>query len=236
MDAGKDDNATGGDSGLQSQDRRIQNDVFWPKDLLPAIVPAARVFTFGFDADVLGFFSSASQNTIHQHAQTLLSDLADTRDELEESTVPLIFVVHSLGGIIVKDALNLSSTTVGTRLREIAPATYGICFLGTPHRGSETASLGKIAYSITIVATQRPNLQLLRSLRRNSEILSRIGDDFTQTLLKYPIKIHSFREELETRKLGIFNAMVDSFPVLSKASCSDNVGCRYRFCQNWTRE
>jgi hypothetical protein len=46
------------------------------------VIPDASVFTWGYDADVDGFLASASQNTIHQHATNLLSDLADFRDPL----------------------------------------------------------------------------------------------------------------------------------------------------------
>ncbi|KAL2049194.1 hypothetical protein ABVK25_010544 [Lepraria finkii] len=58
--------------------------VFWPQKLLPAVIPDAKIFTFGYDADVDGFFTSASKNTIHQHAQNLLSDLADLRPSPED--------------------------------------------------------------------------------------------------------------------------------------------------------
>lgn len=181
--------------------------ICWPETLLPSVIPDARILTFGFDADVDGFLSSASQNTIHQHAQNLLSDLADLRDTPKDQAIPIIFVVHSLGGIVVKDALNQSSSTVGTRLKEICPAVIGICFLGTPHRGSKTASMGKMAYNATVIVSKRPNLGLLQALERNSEILDRVGDTFSQTLMKHDIAIYSFREEKETRKL-IFSTMV----------------------------
>lgn len=186
----------------------LTDGVFWPQTLLPDIIPDAKIFTFGYDADVGGFLSSASQNTIYQHAQNLLSDLADLRENPAEQEIPLVFVVHSLGGIIVKEALNQSEATVGTRLKTIAPATYGICFLGTPHRGSKTASLGKIAWNLTVIATNRPNVKLLQGLEKNSETLDRIGGNFSQILLKHDIAIYSFREEQETRKLAVFNTMV----------------------------
>ena len=97
---------------------------------------------------------------------------------------------------------------MGTRLKEIAPLVFGICFLGTPHRGSSSASVGKMAYNITEIVTKRPNLRLLQGLERNSETLDRIGTAFTQTLLKHDIAIYSFREEHETRKYLIFNTIV----------------------------
>lgn len=182
--------------------------VFWPQTLLPSVIPNARIFTWGYDADVDGWLSSASQNNIHQHASNLLVDLLNLHSNANDHPVPLIFVVHSLGGIIVKDALNQSATNGGTRRKPIAPATFGIIFLGTPHRGSKSASLGKIAYRITKVATRSPNLQLLKGLEKNSEILDRIGDSFIQTIDRHSIHLCTFREERETRKYLFLSVMV----------------------------
>lgn len=172
------------------------------------MIPDAGIFTWGYDADVNRFLSSAGQNSIHQHAGNLLSDLADTRVSPQDQAIPIIFVVHSLGGIIVKDALNQSSSTEGTRLKSIAPATFGVLFLGTPNRGSTSASLGKIAYRATLVATMRPNLKLLKGLEKKSETLDTVGDRFSQTLLRHDIRLYSFREEQFTRKFVFFKIMV----------------------------
>ncbi|KAL8678394.1 MAG: hypothetical protein Q9186_005236 [Xanthomendoza sp. 1 TL-2023] len=150
---------------------------FWPRDLLPNVIHDVRILTWGYDANIDGF-GSASQSTIHQHAGSLLSDIADQREISDHYIKPLLFVVHSLGGIIVKAALNRSSATQGTWLKDIAPATFGVCFLGTPHRGSKSASLGKIAYEIANIATRRPNIRLLQGLERNSETLEQVGDTF----------------------------------------------------------
>ena len=189
-------------------DGKSSNTIFWPRVLLPSVLPDTRIFTWGYDADIHHFGSSASQNTIHQHALNLLSDIADLQESCSDTSTPIIFVVHSLGGLIVKDALNQSSQTEGTRLKEIVPIVCGVCFLGTPHRGSKLASIGKVAYQVTTAATRRPNLKLLQALERNSETLDRIGDSFRQTILKRNIHLYSFREEKETRKYMVFSTIV----------------------------
>ncbi|KAI9685622.1 MAG: hypothetical protein M1822_004480 [Bathelium mastoideum] len=194
--------------------KSLKNDekrVFWPRDLLRPVLGNVKIFTWGYDADVDGFFSTSSQNTISQHANGLLGDVADELQRLSPgASPPIIFVVHSLGGIIVKDAIIQSKGTEGTRLKIVAPAVYGIIFLGTPHRGSKSASIGRIAFSIKQLASKRPNLMLLQSLERNSETLDRIGSSFSQVLLKQPLQIYSFREEKETRKLIFSTIIVDA--------------------------
>ena len=51
----------------------------WPRDLLREDVSNARIITYGYDANVMNFFSSTSQSSIHQHAINLLEDLQRKR-------------------------------------------------------------------------------------------------------------------------------------------------------------
>ena len=44
------------------------------------MIPNIKIFSYGYDANVDNVLSSAGQNTIHQNAQNLLSDLADLRN------------------------------------------------------------------------------------------------------------------------------------------------------------
>ena len=57
--------------------------IFWPKDLLPKVIPDARVFTYGYDVNINHLFSSASQATVFQHAASFLNDLANERISAE---------------------------------------------------------------------------------------------------------------------------------------------------------
>jgi hypothetical protein len=108
--------------------------IFWPSDLLSVALADARIFTWGYDADVAKIFSFASQSSVSQHAKQLLADLVAVSVTAAQKQRPIVFVVHSLGGL-VKDVLAFSRMTK-TYLQEIWPAVIGICFLGTPHRAS----------------------------------------------------------------------------------------------------
>lgn len=76
----------------------MNTEVFWPKDLLPQDCPNARILTFGYAALVQG----ETPPLIKDLGQTLLNTLAINRRNKKATTRPLIFMAHSLGGIVVK--------------------------------------------------------------------------------------------------------------------------------------
>ncbi|KAK7943808.1 uncharacterized protein PG986_012921, partial [Apiospora aurea] len=172
--------------------------VFWPRDLLPRRVDNARIISFGFDADVEMFMGAASLNTIHQHSRNLLNTMCDQLG----SQLPIVFVAHSLGGVIVKDALNQSAgaTTDNTR-QQLLERTRGVIFLGTPHRGSSSASYGRTAFRLSqLFAFQSANIKLITALEQNSETLDRISTEFNESLAKNErIRLWSYSEERQVR-------------------------------------
>ncbi|KAJ6103800.1 Cytochrome P450 [Penicillium sp. IBT 16267x] len=91
---------------------------------------------------------------------------------------PIIFICHSLGGIIVKRALTLSegrTSAKNARLHSIYICTFGILFFGTPHSGSEKArqanTLMKFASFIVPRKVARFETNLLTRLEDDSETL-----------------------------------------------------------------
>ena len=78
----------------------IPTPVFWPADLLPKQCPNARILVYGYDSMVTKYMTGATnKNSIVSHGKDLLHALSRER-ELDRR---LIFVAHSLGGIIVKE-------------------------------------------------------------------------------------------------------------------------------------
>lgn len=49
---------------------------FWPQTLLPQDLPNARIFTFGYDADIIGTLEAAGSSTLRDHGKSLANDLA----------------------------------------------------------------------------------------------------------------------------------------------------------------
>ena len=90
-------------TGIEEDASGGQKLVFWPEKLLPRDIPNARIFTYGYNAGILGgLLKGPDMNNVSQHANDLMISL---KSELRNKK-PIIFVAHSLGGIIVKDVPN----------------------------------------------------------------------------------------------------------------------------------
>jgi len=81
-------------------------------------------------------------------------------------TPPIIFVAHSLGGLVVKQALVTAKNN--DDYKKIREATVGLVFFAVPHRGGHGASLGTIAKNIVVSLTGEGQNNLVESLKQNS--------------------------------------------------------------------
>ena len=82
-------------------------------------------------------------------------------------------------------------------------STYGVVFLGTPHRGSHQAGLGILAANVCRAMLQDTNTGILRSLEQESEVLERIRDSFERMMTREKVKAYSFVEEIPTAGVGL---------------------------------
>ncbi|KAK3292166.1 uncharacterized protein B0H64DRAFT_364874 [Chaetomium fimeti] len=179
----------------------------WPKALLPSELPTARVLTFGYDAYVADWRGVVSQNRIGNHAWNLLTSLATYRENDDTNERPVVFVCHSLGGLVCEDALVRSKERPEQHLQNIFRSTRGIAFLGTPHHGAGLARWAELlARSIGVI--KQTNTEIVAVLKHESEVLARIQDSFHTMVLSrsgeglQPIDISCFYEELPLLGIG----------------------------------
>ncbi|TQV91653.1 ankyrin repeat protein [Cordyceps javanica] len=171
----------------------------WLRDSLPSHVPRSRIMTYGYDSS---FKFSSSRAKIVDFASELATRLDLERGHVAERHRPLIFICHSLGGVVFKELLiTLSLQT--ERYQNLAKSVSGVIFLGCPHRGSRIASTAQLLSKIINAATLGRGVRtdLLKALERSSEQLQEISRKAVRLLA--PLTIVSFYETRLTNKAYI---------------------------------
>ncbi|KAH8694740.1 hypothetical protein BGZ61DRAFT_532780 [Ilyonectria robusta] len=143
-------------------------DHMWLRDALPhdltwetSDCPMARVMIYGYESTVAG---SNNMQNLEDLATSFHTSLLELPRGL--TTRPIILVAHSLGGLIVKQALISMSRSKNEADTTLVRAVYGIVFFGVPHDGMDISSL------IPMVGNG-PNRPLIESIDRfNSMILT----------------------------------------------------------------
>ncbi len=144
----------------------------WPKTLLPPKLSKARVLTYGYDAYIVRK-GVAGSNRLIDHAANLLHDLTTDRSSSNASSRPLVFVAHSLGGLVCKKAILLSRNNPETHLCGIFDCVKGVIFMGTPHKGSWMADWAKIPAS-ALGPVKSANKSLLGILEIDDQLFKSI--------------------------------------------------------------
>jgi hypothetical protein len=185
------DSSSAGQSALGG-DGNEPDTIFWPGDLLPKDCPGARILTWGYDTIVIRAWEKVDKGTLFAHARDLLYTLGRQRPERRQ----LIFVAHSLGGIIVKEVLRRSEASREADIRDIIEYTGAVLFMGTPHRGnSNLASLGELVRKIaSILLRVNSNASVLRTLGVDSPELELCRESFTVQWREYNFRVKTFQE------------------------------------------
>ncbi|KIY00888.1 uncharacterized protein Z520_03554 [Fonsecaea multimorphosa CBS 102226] len=105
----------------------------WLSLSLPRHLPEARIFSYGYD------FELRDIDLVNKKARHLLEAISQARSADNTSDRPVVFIAHSLGGLVVKQALICSQALSDDpvfpkwQARNLTRHTRGIVFVGTPH-------------------------------------------------------------------------------------------------------
>ncbi|KAH6851067.1 hypothetical protein B0I37DRAFT_373108 [Chaetomium sp. MPI-CAGE-AT-0009] len=165
----------------------------WLRDALPYGITgedgrtsSARVMIYGYESGLV-----ESQNT--QNIEDLAISFHDSLLPLITGTVtpkPIVLIAHSLGGLVVKQALiNLSKSRNHDHQRLLA-AVYGVVFFGVLHDGMDIRSL-------VPMVENGPNRFLLESIGNiSSQVLTMQQREFPQALGEDKSEVICFFETL----------------------------------------
>lgn len=180
--------------------------VHWPSELLRQDIPDARILSFGYDADIVNFWNPVSNSRLSNHAESLVGDLVRRRERTNTETRKILFVAHSLGGLVIEYALSHSRNTAEKFLHQVERCTAGIIFLGVPHYGADLVSWAKFGTRMVgvlrqankdIVGVLDPGSEMLREVQKGFHIILRLRKDEGSE-----ISITCFFEELPVITVG----------------------------------
>ncbi|KAH6973012.1 hypothetical protein BKA56DRAFT_646039 [Ilyonectria sp. MPI-CAGE-AT-0026] len=153
-------------------------DYMWLRDSLPydltfqdTNIPMVRTMIYGYESKV---WESTNMQNLEDLATALHTSLLALASK---STMrPIIFIAHSLGGLIIKQTvISLSKSSVEDDIN-LLQAVRGIAFFGVPNDGMDISSL-------IPMAGDGPNRFLLESINRiNSQILTMQQREFYKAL------------------------------------------------------
>ena len=181
-------------------------DLFWPEVWLPTEpeICTARILSFGYNA----YFASQGPNSIagvSDFAKQLLFDMKFCQDsmgnDLGVGRRPIIFVVHSMGGLVFKKAIVQGHDD--DEYKDLVSQIKSVLFLSTPHRGTNLAEILNRILAVSIF-NHAPK-QYLNELTQNSPFLEGLNEEFRKHA--EGLHIFSFYETLETA-VGPKNIMI----------------------------
>ncbi|WP_430472792.1 ABC-three component system protein [Thalassospira lucentensis] len=123
---------------------------------------------------------------------------------------PIVFVAHSLGGLLVKQIILRSKDAEDNARRSVSEAVRKVVFLATPHSGAVLASVLKFAFP-------RLKSQHIELLSGDSGELSSLADRYRSFANTSEIKTIAYFENFKTKGMSL---------VVSKSSADPGVaGC-----------
>ena len=190
----------------------------WLQENLPRLLKQheeknihARVMTFGYDADI---WMSKSAAEIEEPVRTLLWSLRVERQTAPDR--PLFFIAHSLGGIVVKQAIvKMANEALIDQLdpNSVSQGKYvfpvqGCLFFGVPHKGAKIAGLasGLLTGLNKVFNVNKNNVY---DLKPKSERLARISSEFeaTQRALEFPV-LSFYENKAMSHTIGIVSPIL----------------------------
>lgn len=168
-------------------------EMFWPK-WLSSDVPGIGIWSVNYPSASSGWRGKAM--SLPDRAANLLQLLSGK----SIGSRPIIFITHSLGGLVVKKMLYVADSQDNVSWKPISDSTKGIMFIATPHSGSLTATF------INNFSKVYRSTAAIKELEAHHPYLEELSSWFRKFYKKSDIKAHVLTENEGT--LGV--VVVDS--------------------------
>ena len=154
----------------------------WLHEDLPRHIPESRIFLYQYNATAV---YGGDRGTFVDKANELLEAIRIERDEVQFR--PIIFLCHSMGGLLVKQALVNAHNN--PRYTTIKTATSGLAFFATPHDGGDRllVNLGMLASRIATTIGFQQGDNVVEVLKDGGMFVEIMRESFSHQLCEYDI-------------------------------------------------
>ena len=183
---------------------RTDNTICWPKYWLASDLPNTRILSLAYDSEISTWFHNCPHENNKQSLQHQAVDLREKLKSCGVGTKPIVWVAHSMGGLLVKQLLvdimnendistNQSGCSNSTHDDEdILRSTSGIVFYSTPHFGSPIATTCNSFSFLLLPSTQA------YELIEHTEMLNNLHNLFRKCLDQFQVSCVNFCEQRAT--------------------------------------
>eukprot|EP00076_Gallus_gallus_P019315 XP_015139704.1 protein SERAC1 isoform X2 [Gallus gallus] len=162
----------------------------WPKTWLASDCPALRIISVEYDTRLSDWKAKCP---VEPHRTSIAYRSNELLEKLRAAGIgerPLVWVSHSMGGLLVKKMLVDASKN--PEMDKIVNNTRGVIFYSVPHHGSQLAE-----YSISARYLLFPSVEV-KELSKDSPALKVLNDDFLSFAKDKKFPVLSFAETLPT--------------------------------------
>ncbi|OHF02533.1 hypothetical protein CORC01_02228 [Colletotrichum orchidophilum] len=161
----------------------------WLVDDDTAFPSNVRVLLYGYDTSLFG---SESFQTVTDIGERLATSVRSVRSLSTDSTKvkprPIVFIAHSLGGLVVKEAIH----SLAKKDDSNAKCIYGLVFFCVPHQGLLVEPWLRLI-------SEQPNRQLVENLKPKSPYLKKLDKNFKAAIVLKDLKVVSIYETMTSQ-------------------------------------
>ncbi|GFY48931.1 protein SERAC1 [Trichonephila inaurata madagascariensis] len=173
----------------------------WPKDWLAVDFPESRFISVDYNTCISKWRANCPEEEERDGLDAKANYLLHKLISSNVGKRPIVWVTHSMGGLLVKQILVEAAASKERKVNAIAQNTTGVVFFSVPHKGSD---LVKLFQSIPYIL--QPSIDM-KHLQKGSEKLLSLHENFKNFVHQNHIHVLSFGE-LKKSKWGLTYSML----------------------------